>query len=75
MSTTEVTSWAVDLATVGPIYPFVGTEMLWLVLGIVFWIGFHIWQIGFEKRTYDDDLVRMNRPELFERALKKHRLD
>ncbi|MEM9627460.1 MAG: hypothetical protein AAGA21_14580 [Pseudomonadota bacterium] len=75
MSTTEITSWAVDLSTVGPIYPFVGTEMLWFVLGLVFWIGFHIWQIRFEKQTYDDDMAHMKRPELFERALKQHRLD
>jgi len=75
MSTTEVTSWAVDLSTIGPIYPFVGTEMLWFVLGLIFWIGFHVWQIGFERRTYDDDMSRMNKPEEFERALKQHRLD
>ncbi len=75
MSTTEVTSWAIDLSTVGPIYPFVGTEMLWFVLGLVFWIGFHVWQIGFEKKTYDEDMAHMKKPELFERALKQHRLD
>ena len=48
MSTTEVTSWAVDLSTLGPIYPFVGTEMLWFVLGLVFWIGWTILTIRVE---------------------------
>lgn len=75
MSTTEVTTWAVDLATVGPIYPFVGTEMLWFVLGLIFWIGFHVWQIRFETRTYDEDFAHMKSPKNFERALKNHRLD
>jgi hypothetical protein len=36
-----VDSWAVDLANVGPIYPFVGTEWIWVILGVAFWIG---WQ-------------------------------
>lgn len=75
MSTTEVTTWAVDLSTVGPIYPFVGTEMLWFVLGLIFWIGFHVWQIGFETRTYDEDFAHMKKRENFEQALKNHRLD
>ena len=75
MSTTEITSWAVDLSTIGPIYPFVGTEMLWLFLGLIFWIGFHVWQIRFENQTYDDDVARMNRPDLFEPAREQRRPD
>lgn len=73
--TTEIASWAVDLSTIGPIYPFVGTEVLWLLIGVFFWLGFHIWQIRFEDRTYRDDLAKMKTPALFERALKQHRLD
>jgi hypothetical protein len=43
MSTTPMESFAVDLATLGSIYPFVGTEM-WLVLVVlVIWISFHVW--------------------------------
>lgn len=41
MSTIGYESWAVDLADVGPIYPFQGSEMIMVVLGIVFWIGWH----------------------------------
>lgn len=73
--TTGVESWAVDLSTIGPIYPFVGLEMLFFILGLIFWIGFHVWQIRFEKQTYDEDMAHMSKPELFERALKQHRLD
>lgn len=73
--TTGIESWAVDLSTIGPIYPFVGMEMLFYILGLAFWIWFHVWQIGFEKRTYDEDMAHMAKPELFERALKQHRLD
>ena len=50
--------------------------MLWSTSSAsIFWIGFHVWQIGFEKRTYDEDMAHMAKPELFERAFKQHRLD
>ncbi len=70
MSTTEVTTWAVDLATVGPIYPFVGTEMMWFILGLLFWVGFHVWQIGFERDGYDKDLSALSKPEDVQRIMK-----
>lgn len=39
MSTIGYSSWAVDLADVGAIYPFQGSELLWVILGVVFWLG------------------------------------
>ncbi|MEW2914004.1 hypothetical protein [Leisingera sp. JC11] len=41
MSTIGYDSWAVDLAEVGAIYPFQGSEGLMVVLGVIFWIGWH----------------------------------
>jgi hypothetical protein len=40
-----MTSWAVDLANVGAIYPFQGTEVLLVLLGVIFWLSFHVVQI------------------------------
>lgn len=56
MSTTSVESWAVELADIGPIYPFVGSEGLMVVLAVVAWIGWHIWQIRDEKRQEEEIL-------------------
>jgi hypothetical protein len=75
MSTTEVTSLAVDLSTVGPIYPFVGTEFWWVAAGVVFWIAFHVWQIGFENRTYEQDAAKLATPDEIQRAMRRHELD
>lgn len=50
MSTNGLTSWAVDLNDIGAVYPFQGWEVLMLILGLVFWIGFHILQIRYEQR-------------------------
>jgi hypothetical protein len=74
MATTEVTSWAVDLSTLGPIYPFVGSEMLWFLLGLAFWIGFHVWQIRAENRTFKEDMSKLRTPADIEAALAGHRL-
>jgi hypothetical protein len=49
MSTNGMTSWAVDLKDVGAIYPFQGTETALVIAGVVFWIGWHIWQIRLEN--------------------------
>jgi len=42
MSTNGMTSWAVDLKDVGAIYPFQGWEVVLVILGFAFWIGWHI---------------------------------
>jgi hypothetical protein len=44
MSTNGMTSWALDLKDVGAIYPFQGWEVLMVILGVAFWIGWHILQ-------------------------------
>jgi len=49
MSTNGMTSWAVDLADIGAIYPFQGTEFLMYILALVFWILWHVLQIRAEN--------------------------
>ena len=39
MSTTIVETWATDISALGPIYPFVGGEVLFWLLGLIFWIS------------------------------------
>ena len=41
MSTIGYENWAVDLAEVGPVYPFQGSEVLMVVLGVAFWLIWH----------------------------------
>ena len=45
-----ITSWAVDLAQVGAVYPWVGSERALFLIGLVLWLSFHVWQIWFENR-------------------------
>jgi hypothetical protein len=69
MSTTPMHTFAVDLASLGPIYPFVGTEKLLVLIAMVVWVGFHVWQIRFENRTYAAELAKLSTPERLQRVL------
>ena len=58
MSTTPIDTWAVDLADVAEIYPFLGSEVIMVVIGVVLWIAWHIWQVKFESNTYKEDIEK-----------------
>jgi hypothetical protein len=57
MSTNGMTSWAVDLKDVGAIYPFQGTEVLLVIIGVIFWIGWHIVQTRQENAEIASDMA------------------
>ena len=61
MTTASFESWAGNISEIGPIYPFVGSEVLLLIIGLVTWIGWHIWQSSHETRTYDEERHRGKR--------------
>jgi predicted negative regulator of RcsB-dependent stress response len=52
-----MTSWAVDLKDVGAIYPFQGTEVLLVIIGLAFWIGWHIVQTRQENAEIASDMA------------------
>jgi hypothetical protein len=57
MSTNGLTSWAVDLKDIGAIYPFQGWEVLMVILGLIFWIGWHILQTRQESDEIASNLA------------------
>ncbi len=63
MSTTPIDTWAVDLADVTTIYPWVGSEVVMAVIAIVLWIGWHVWQVRFENQTYSDEVQKYGTSE------------
>lgn len=58
MATGNIENWAGTITDIGPMYPFVGTEMLWFILGVVFWIWWHIVQTKRENKTYAEEVKR-----------------
>jgi hypothetical protein len=57
MSTNGMESWAVDLKDVGAIYPFQGSEVLMVIVGLVFWIGWHVLQTRQETNEIKSDMA------------------
>jgi hypothetical protein len=50
-------NWAVDLKNIGAIYPFQGSEVLMVILGLIFWIGWHILQTRQESAEIEADMA------------------
>ncbi len=49
-----VTSWVEHLSAsevAGAVYPFIGTEWLWLTIGVIFWLLFHISKVAGEAEA------------------------
>jgi hypothetical protein len=57
MSTNGMENWAVDLKDVGAIYPFQGSEVLMVIVGLVFWIGWHVLQTRQETNEINSDMA------------------
>ena len=70
MSTGNFENWAGNIADIGPIYPFVGSEWLLVLIGVVYWIVWHVRQIGGENRALADQEQR----HMQGRSLHCHRL-
>ena len=49
MSTNGMSSWAVDLKDVADIYPFQGSEVLMVIVGVAFWLIWHVVQMRQES--------------------------
>jgi len=72
MSTTIVNSWVgADLSQIGPVYPMVGTEVILVVIGVVFWLAFHIIQARIEAKEMADDEAAARSPERLKRVFEE----
>ena len=52
---TGLETWNQSILDIGPAYPFVGTEVLLSIIGIAFWIIWHIIQIKSENKVIDEE--------------------
>ncbi|MCY4451554.1 MAG: hypothetical protein OXC01_06350 [Immundisolibacterales bacterium] len=59
MSTGSFENWAGNIAEIGPIYPFVGAEWLFVLIGVVYWIVWHVRQLGNENQSLADQEQRL----------------
>ena len=63
LMSTGVETWNQSMLDIGPMYPFPGTEMYWVILGVALWILWHICQNRTESREIKDECERAKRGE------------
>lgn len=69
MSTTPVDTWAVDLADVTLIYPWVGSEVAMVWIAVVLWIIWHIWQVKHENAEFAEKIQKYGDDETIRKAI------
>ena len=65
-------TWAVDLANVGPIYPWQGLELIMVIVAVAAWILWHIIQLREEEDEYAKDIAAYGTKESITKALNEH---
>lgn len=71
-STTGIETWAVDLAEVGPIYPFQGTEVILVIVAVLLWLGWHALQMVSERRENAEKVRLYGDRESLEHVVDEH---
>jgi len=69
MATTSIESWAVDLKDVGAIYPFQGSEVLMVIVGVALWIAWHFWCVRWERSEHEEKIRKFGNQESMSKAL------
>ncbi|MGX9180180.1 hypothetical protein [Mesorhizobium sp. BHbdii] len=72
MSTNGMESWAVDLKDVGAIYPFQGSEVVMVIIALVFWIGWHVLQTRHESAEIEADMAADRTGDETRKAIDRH---
>ena len=70
MTTTGISSWAHDLASVGAIYPFQGLELLMVIIGVIFWIWWHFATFKMEIARQDYKISKYGKSDQIAKAIK-----
>ena len=74
MSTGNFETWQGTITDIGPLYPFVGSETVLVIIGLAFWIGWHILQWKMESSNFNDDMEILKNPDKMDRAMKGEKI-
>ena len=75
MNTGMVSNWDGTIFDIGPIYPFVGWEVPMVILGFIFWIGWHCWQLWAEDRQLNQEARRLRQGGDLQKLLQAERIE
>lgn len=71
MKTGSFENFAGTITDIGPMYPFVGTEMALVAVAVIFWLWWHISELRIEKREYEQELEKLSDAAAIEHHLDK----
>lgn len=74
MTLEDVGNWQGNMLDIGPLYPMVGSEGILVLIALVFWIGWHIWQFRMENSNYEDDLKTLKLNDNMAKALRGEKI-
>lgn len=69
MRTGSFNDWGGNMFDLGPLYPFVGWEVPMVILGFIFWLGWHYLQIRSENRELEEAARKLRQGDNLQRAL------
>jgi len=69
MNTGNIENWDGNILDIGPIYPFVGWEGFMVVLCLIFWVGWHVWQIKVENARLDREEAALRQSGNLQKAI------
>lgn len=69
MSTGNVTNWDGNVVDIGPLYPFVGSEGLLVLVLVVLWVAWHAAQMVGEGRELESRVKRLHQTGALQKAL------
>ena len=55
---TGIESWT-PVKEITALSPFAGSEVLFTIIAVVVWIGWHVWQIKSENNSYDEQTSKL----------------
>lgn len=65
-------TWAVDLSKVGAIYPWLGWEVVMVVVAVLAWLIWHVVQIRQEEAKYTDSTRLYGKKEEISKAIDQY---
>ncbi|MEM7125179.1 MAG: hypothetical protein AAF702_02555 [Chloroflexota bacterium] len=74
MQTGNIADWTSDPNTWGALYPFVGSEVLWVILALVIWLVWTFWQMRFENKVYEEEVAHLKKGKNLEKALDEYQV-
>ena len=75
MSNANFQDFSGNISEIGPMYPFVGWEWLFVIVCVVFWLGWHVRQIRIENREFKEESAKYVNQEILDRVYEREEAD